>query len=350
MEDLKYKISVFKGAAIDQYEEPARPTNAEREGSNGVVSWGNDNKWPDYVKSLYDDVPTLHSIIDSCVNYICGDEMTYSATNINDNHRETLEDIIKWIALDYMLYGCFALNIIKNRLGDVTDIYYINVANIRSNKYNTEFYYADGWKSYRTKYVTYKAYDDDPENANSIFFYKNEHNSTYGSPLFSSCITACELERKIDRFHINAIDNGFTGNYLINFNNGQPTPQQQEEIEDNVYEKFTGPENAGRPILCFNNNKDSETTIQRIETEDFGEKYNTLAKRSQQSIFTAFHMSPILCGIEQDNIGFNSQEYSEAFELFNKTQIRPIQNMLERCFEKINVRLEIEEFKIDFAN
>jgi hypothetical protein len=139
----------------------------------------------------------------------------------------------------------------------------------------------------------------------------------------------------VDDYHLNAINNGFVASVVINFNNGQPESKIMEEIEDNFTEKFSGHENAGR--LCFSWNKDKEhaTTIDTLSVEDFGEKYQSLAKHSRQQIFTAFRANPNLFGIPTESLGFSQEEYESAFRLYNRTQIRPVQRLIADTYDKI---------------
>lgn len=102
-----------------------------------------------------------------------------------------------------------------------------------------------------------------------------------------------------------------------------------------VYDKFCGVENSGRPMLSFNSNKDSETTVTKIEADQFIDKYNTLAERSQQEIFTSFRATPNLFGIPTKTTGFSEQEYNEAYKLYNRTVIYPIQKKIKIAMNKI---------------
>jgi hypothetical protein len=222
-------------------------------------------------------------------------------------------------------------------LGRVAEIYYLDFRNIRSDKKNEQFYYSEDWgKSFgRVKYLEYPRFDPESSEPSSIFYYKNIYNQVYPSPLYAASVKACEIEKSINEYHLNSINNAFMGSYIINFNNGKPTDQQKEEIEKNVNEKFGGYQNAGRIVMSFNDNKDSETTISKIESEDFGEKYESLAKRSRQEIFTAFRAIPALFGIMTETTGFSEQEFTEAFKLYNRTQIKPVQSIIQRAFNLI---------------
>ncbi len=57
---------------------------------------------------------------------------------------------------------------------------------------------------------------------------------------------------QVANFHNNNLRNNFWGGYLINFNNGIPTPEEQGDIERQIKRKFSGTDNAGRFVVTFN--------------------------------------------------------------------------------------------------
>ena len=155
----------------------------------------------------------------------------------------------------------------------------------------------------------------------------------------------------ISQFHYNDLQNGFAASYIVNFNSGKPTDEQKAEIENNFYNKFCGPMNSSRPMLSFNNTKEHETTITKIESTDFDKKYESLINYVNQDIFTAFRCSPILFGVDQEKTGFNANEYMETFKIFNKTMIEPRQKIISETFDKIfevENCIQIKPFAINF--
>ena len=319
------------------------------------VSWGEMNNYPDYIEDLYQNVSTLHSIIDGTSDYVFGDNVECNIINFKDRinrNGETIQDLIYWISKDIVKFNGFAINIIKNKLGTPAEIYYLDFKRVRSNKEGTKFYYSTDWgKSFgRVKYIEYDSYLNPDAGANTIFYLKNDKNKIYPTPPFAAAVIACEIEKKMNEYHLSNISNSFSSNYIINFNSGRPSDEIQEEIEMEVYDKFCGPENSGRPMLSFNNNKDAETTITKIEADSFIDKYNALIERTQQEMFTAFRATPNLFGIPTKTTGFNMQEYSEAFKLYNKTVIEPFQKRIIRAFDRIfntNNAIVINPFKMD---
>lgn len=303
------------------------------------ISWGDNNSYPDYLENLYQKVATLHTIIDGTTDYIAGDNVQTSVENFVDRANskgDTLEDIVKWAAADLVKYNGFALNIIRNKLGTIAEIYYLDFRRVRSNEDGSRLYYSTDWtKSYgRVKYTEYENFCRS-EKPSTIFYYKNDINKVYPTPMYAAAVIACEIEKQLNEYHLNNIVNGFSSNYIINFNSGMPSDELKLEIEDEVYDKFCGSENAGRPMLCFNDTKDNETTVTKIDADSFIDKYNSLAHRTRQEIFTSFRATPNLFGLPTETTGFSEQEYNEAYKLFNKTVIKPMQKKIIKAFDKI---------------
>lgn len=342
-------------AAIDPYVESNIVSAREKRlPGKDMVEWGDNNLYPDYLLDLYRNVATLKSIIDGCVDYIVGDginiqPLRQGMDGVMNTKGDTIVEQVSDIAKDYEMYGGFALQVIRGRDGLPSEIYHIDMRHLRMNKECDVFYYCEDWKRRGVKNViVYPKYLADlPEkwnvltdeernlHASSILFVKDVRTQTYPSPKYAASVKSCEIERCIDDFHLNAINNGFTGSYIINFNNGVPAPEIQEEIEENFNEKFAGHQNAGRIGFSWNENRTTATTIEQVQVQDFGEKYKSLETSSRQRIFTAFKANPNLFGIPTENLGFSSEEYESAFRLFNRTQIRPIQRKIADAYDKI---------------
>ena len=329
-------------SALNPYLQDNKVENVEKEISGkDFISWGNDNQYPDYLFSLYTDCATLQSIVNGTADFICGNSITCNSTRfekIVNKNGETISDIIQRISTDYLIFGGFALQVIRNAVGEITEIYWIDFTKLRSNKKNEVFFYSEDWcKSYgRVKYIIYPKFNPDDSNPTSIFYYKgNKTRTTYPVPIYNAANTSCELEKKINEFHLNEISNNFLTSKIINFNSGVPDDDLKNEIERNLNEKFAGSENAGRILISFNNNKDSETTVTDLPMDDFAERYNALQARCREQIFLAFRAQPIIFGLQKENNGFSQDEYLQAFALYNRTVVQPIQQTIIKSFDKI---------------
>lgn len=359
-------------AAIDRYIDTdiVQPTEKEIRGKD-LVEWGTGNRYPDYLLELYNNVPTLRAIVNGNIDFIAGDDVSilplpgeYAPGVMNrrgDNVREQVKDAAK----DYEIYGGFALQVIRNFSGDVVEIYYIDIRFLRMNKECNVFYYCEDWsRMHRKDCIVYPAFIPDLDwqsltdeerarNASSILFVKNVHTQVYPAPLYAASVKACEIERCIDDYHLNSINNGFVSSLIVNFNNGIPDDMIKEEIEDAFNEKFSGHQNAGRIMFSWNKNKESATDIVEPKIEDFGDRYKALSEHSRQQIFTAFRANPNLFGIPTEGNGFANEQYAESFKLYNRTQIQPVQKMIAQAYDKIYGQpgvLTITPFSMDGNN
>lgn len=329
-------------AAINKEWEELIPQQTEVEGVKDYVLYGKDNNYPNYLYGLFNDVSTLKTIIEGTADYVVGDEVK---TNIKgfefeiNTKGDTMRELIRLCARDYLLYGGFAIQVIRNKVGDIRELYYMDFRYLRSSKKNDVFYYSEDFtKKYvrNSKTVVYPKYV--PENKGipaSILYVTNEKSKTYPTPRYSGSIKACEMERAIDTYHLSSIENGFGGSYIINFLNGIPTDEVKAEIEKNVNEKFCGASNAGRVLINFANGRDNATTLDKLDVEDFGEKYESAAERAKTQIFIAFRAIPQLFGDMSAATGFSSQEFTESFKVFNRTVVKSISDTIIDSFDKI---------------
>lgn len=339
--------------ALDPYVERniILPTETLLRGKD-MVEWGDGNAYPDYILELYNNVTTLRSIINGTVDFICGDEISIYSWNpalkagTVNARGDSVRDQVRNVAKDYETYGGFALQVIRDFFGRVSEIYHLDMRFVRMNKEGDVFYYCENWaKPGKKDVVRYPAFRADLDwekldeeernrNASSVLFVKSVDTQVYPAPVFAAAVKACEIERGIDEYHLNALDNSFVSSMIVNFNNGIPTDQEKAEIAADFDDKFSGKENAGRIVFSWNKSKDNATTFEYPKVEDFGDRYKALAEHSRQQIYTAFSATPNLFGLPTST-GFNSEEYAESFKLYNRTHVVPVQTLICNAYAAI---------------
>lgn len=360
-------------AALDPYIESniVSPKETQVHGKD-FIEWGDNNLYPDYLLSLNETVPTLRSIVNGTVDFIVGDDVSIlplhpGFENGQMNGRgDTIAEQVEDLARDYEMYGGFALQIIRGRDGSVAEVYHLPIRFLRANKECDVFYYCEDWQKRGKKdTIVYPAFipglkdkwfelDEETRNrhASSVLYVKTDHTHTYPVPVYAASVKACETERLISDYHLNAISTGFCPSVIINFNNGIPSDQMKEEIERDVNDKFGGSSNAGRIMLSWNPNKESATTFETPNITDFGEKYKALSETSRERIFTAFRAYPNIFGLSTAT-GFSIEEFDSAFKLYNRTAVRPVQRMIADAYDKIYNQkgvLNIVPFSLDGQN
>lgn len=348
-------------AALNPYVEELIPKPAESRLSGDIIRWGADNKYPDFLLGLYESSATLRTVIDGCVDYIAGDGVLFQGDPDAPVNRygDTGREIVRLLARDLKRCGGFALQVVRDKVGRIAEVYHLDLRYLRCNAEADVFYYNERWG--RRKPTTFPAFMpldemawarmDDKErdlHASSVYYYRDDRTHVYPTPCYVASIPAAVIERNIDDFHLNSLENGFAASAIINFYNGIPSDEQMEELEQKVDEKLSGHRNAARIMLNFADGKDNGAEITEFKVEDFGERYGALEKSSRQKIFTAFRAIPALFGINPENNGFSATEYAEAFRLFNRTQIQPCQQAILRAFSRIygSKVLEITPFSL----
>ena len=340
--------------AIDRYIESniVKATETKSRGGDRV-QWGDNNAYPDYLLSLYKDVATLGSIVNGCVDYVAGNDVALESElfpdGICNTKGQTAADIVRGAALDWFLFGGFAFEVIRGRNGRPAEIYNLGIEDIRTNEDCNVFYWSDSWAKGGRDKKTYPAYlpdlaekwttltpEEQDRHAASILYVKNTRKQVYPMPLYAQAVKDCEIERSIEEYFLNALENSFMASVFIQLCNGVPAnPEQKQEIIDDLNEMYAGKDNAGRMMVSFSPDRQHSAVIQELKSDDFGTQFQELAKRSRQQIFTSFRANPNLFGIPTDSLGFSSEEYESAFNLFNRTQIVPVQGRIVDAFERI---------------
>lgn len=319
---------------------------------NGYVEYGKDNNYPNYLWELYQNSSLMTSIINTMVDYTIGDGIIVNGndSNIVNRRNQTISDVVRLLVFDYCLYGGFAFQIIRNQFDTVCEINWVDFRHIRINEDETEVYYNNwGDKNNKKKPIKYERYNKDQKQSNSIFYYKGTlTRGVYPIPQYIGCIKSLEISTQIADFHLNQLINNFNPQLLVNFNNGIVSEDVMDEIEAKFEEKYQGTQNAGRIVFSFNNDTEHATTLERIPDDGFDSKYSALKQQIIDDIYMGFRINPVLLGYNTAS-GFSKIEFSEAFILYNRTTIKPLQQQLQRILEQIFDSVEIKPFTIEWG-
>ena len=331
MEDLKFSIISNEARVIPDIVEK-KMTGKE------YVGYGEDNKFPQYVWNLYLKSAVLQGIVNGTCDFVSGNGIVSNIPigKIVNDEGEELEDIIRKLTVDYGVFGGFCFQVIKDFNGNLKEIYWLDMQNVRLNEDGDKAYYCDKWGKYGEKAVEYEVWDPKKNQSNFVVYFKGHiSRGLYPIPRYIGALAAIETSTEIGKFHLNNILNNLSASAIINFNNGNPSDEDKKRIEKKLNEKFGGAGNAGNTMVVFNDNKDSAVTIERLSEDNFDKKFETLAKSTKEEIFIAHRATPALFGMKNEGNGFSKEEFLEAFELYNKTVVRPIQNDIKRVFDKL---------------
>lgn len=342
------KTSLILSVIDYQSYEPVLSEESVVKGSD-YVKWGKNNDYPNYIWDTYNNCATLQSVINGSSDYTFGNGIINNTGIDEENiHGDTIEDIVQKIVIDRWIFGGFALQVKYNTLGNIISIAYLDFRNCRTNEDCTEIYTSKKWNRWTSASENkFKAFNPETgaQDGVQIFYYKgSKTRSVYPLCEYNASLISAEIQIKTQNFHYEELLNNFTGSAIVNFNNGSPTEEIKRDTEERLNEKYSGSRNAGRILLSWNESKDKATTIERLQPDNLDTRYKDVEQSSRENIFVSMRANPILFGLPTST-GFADQNFSEAFELFNKTQIAPKQKEIERAFKKIFNKDNVIKFK-----
>lgn len=306
--------------------------------NRNYVNWGKDNKYPSFLKNLYYNSATLGSIVNGSVGYVLGDGITASedaakwAEKVN-RRNDTLYDIVNSLALDYMLYKGFAIQVIYSKLGTVAEIYALDFSKCRADEYHKKIYYfKKGCSLYSNKYEVYDAFGSkfNPEHPSQILYFTDGSRGVYPHPKWEGAIKDVLTEIEATRYSLNSIGNGLSARYILSMpSSSNLTKEQKELIEKGIKDKFTGTDTSSNFLLYFASGTE-ELKATAITSDDQNEKFVSIKKAARENIFTAFSAVPALFGLLTESKGFAQEEFRSAYKLYFATQIKPIQNKINK--------------------
>ena len=341
------KVSEFGFVNLSTYTSPEiKEVNGE-----DYIEYGSDNNYFQYLIDRYNGSPTNNAAINGISQAIYGKGLNATDANKKPNEYAQMislfkKNVVRKLCYDLKLMGQCAMQIIYSKdRKTIARIEHMPIETLRAEKCNDDgdipaYYYFKDWANIKRS--------DDPlripaygmSNENIEIYYVKPYKSGfyYYSPVdYQGGLQYAELEEEVSNFHLNNIMNGLAPSMLINFNNGTPNQEERQLIERKIAEKFSGSSNAGKFILAFNDNKESQAEITPVQLSDAHNQYQFLSEESQSKIQVSHRIvSPFLLGIRTSS-GFssNSDEIKTASLLMDNTVIRPFQELLIDSFDDI---------------
>ena len=241
------------------------------------IEYGTDdwrNLYPQFLIDLYYNSSTHAAIINGTAEMIAGEDLIAFDEDINleayvklkkfmrhANGKETLHQVIKKVAFDFKLQGAYAIHVIWNReRTEIAEIYHVPVERVRAGRPNElgqvdTYYISADWGNTRIhKPYPIAAFNTNDRTAASQLIYTGAYSPNmdiYHTPDYLAACNWALVDQRVAEFHLNNIENGFSGSYFISFANGVPTAEERRQIEQSLADKFTGAKNSGKFVLTF---------------------------------------------------------------------------------------------------
>jgi len=318
------KLEVLKLA-----KEYIRPEIKESPNKDWVMNGDNNQMYKDIIASYYGS-PTNSAIIDSYARYIYG-----LGFNIDQNFISKTD--ARKICFDMVLFGEASFEVTPKG-----NLYHIEKNKLLPNKAEDgeirAYWFSFDWDN-QQKYPPKRipTYGFGKKTENQVFVIKSNQVGQFyfGNPSYISALPYCEVESELANYYVNHIKNGMSFGHVINVNGGKPESEEDlNKFSRQIRNQLTGSTNAGKFLLSFNDNKESETTISALQVSDAHKQYDFLTQEAQNKICIAHKVvSGAILGITKST-GFSSNA-EEIETAFNETYLNVIQPTQENIIDAI---------------
>lgn len=321
------------------FEKQIEGSPVTKKNSLGWVNWGTKNNYPNLLLELYQNSPTHRAAINFGVQSIVGNGVDLEAMKLKDTevvpaYNTTWDDLIRSVALDYMLYGSYAIQVIMNNDKKTFSFYHIPLEKVRWAPFDedgniTGYYISNDWTSIGLNpplFIDALDFSDDDviEMAKPYLYVYRNYSPTqtyYTSPHYAAAIKSIQAEIEFVNYDLKSVINGFTPTGIITLPEVE-TDEQRQAILDNVQRMFQGSDNANSVMVTFRNSIEEKAAEYTPFATNNGNVnlYEASNNRSIDRILAAHNIpSRTLIGLTNQNTGFNSEGnfLEAAYNLYN---------------------------------
>ena len=315
------------------------------------IRYGSDNDYFQFLIDRFNGSPTNNAAITGISQAIYGKGLNATDSSRRPNEYAQMvslfkKDDVRKLCYDLKLMGQCAMQVIytKDRK-KIAKVEHFPIETLRAERANKDgeieaYYYFADWPNIKKSDTPLRipAFGTSKESIEILYVKPYKSGFYYYSPVdYQGALQYAELEEEVSNYHINNIRSGLSPSMLINFNNGTPNEQERQLIEQKIADKFAGTNNAGKFIIAFNDNKESQAEITPVQLSDAHNQYQFLSSECSLKIQVGHRIvSSFLLGIPTAT-GFssNADEIKVSSQLMDNTVIRPFQELLIDSFDII---------------
>ena len=328
------------GVFVTNFEKMIEGSAITRKNALGWVNWGIKNNYPNLLLDLYNQSPTHRACINFGVQSILGNGVDFDAMKLNGdevvpNYAQSWDDLIKNIALDYMLYGSYAIQIIMNKDKKTFSFWHMPLDKVRWSEYDEDgqilsYWICNDWTATGQfppfQIDAFDMRDEKIESGKPYLYVYRQYSPAmtyYTQPHYQAGIKSIQSEIEYVNYDLKTTVNNFVPSGMLVLNEVE-TDDERQAIINNVTRMFQGSENANSVMVTFRSNVDE----QKPEFVPFAANngnINLYASANERTVsrILASHQIPnaSLVGMpDVGNSGFASEadKLETAYQLYNK--------------------------------
>lgn len=337
-----------------QLSEYQTPKSIEQKNKDWVM-FGDTNNHFNYLIDRYNNSATNNAVINNIAKLVYGKGLKAKNAKLNPEMWARAvslfkKNAIKKAILDCKVTGNYAFQV-GFKSNEVVFIEHIPIQNLRAEKCNEKgiieaYYYSDNWEDIKKFPPTRIPAFGKGGDIQILWGGNYSIGQKYYSNIdYIGALPYTTLEEQIALYLINEVENGFSPSSVVNFNNGIPDKEAQEEISSKVKQTLTG-SSGKKVIVAFNNDETKKTTVDSIPLDNAPEHYSYLSEEAMRKIMLGHNVtSPLLFGIATTT-GFssNADELRNSFILFDNMVIKPFQTSIIESLKEI---LKVNDIHLD---
>lgn len=337
----KPKIVKNSGVFLTKFEKQIEGSAVTRKNSLGWVNWGAKNNYPNLLLNLYNQSPTHRAAVNFAMMSILGNGVDFEAMQLNGdevvpNYAQTWDEVIKALALDYILYGSYAIQVILNKDGKTYSYWHMPLDKVRWSEYDedgqiTKYWICNDW----TATGQYPPFEIDALDMKDewklekgkpyLYVYRTYSPAMtyYTQPHYQAALNAIQAEIEYCNYDLKNIVNGFTPAGVLTLPEVE-TDEERQAIIQNVTRMFQGSENANSVFITFRNNIEDKG-VEYTPFQSNKGSFNYYADANQRVINRILESHQIpnasLIGMpDLNNSGFSSEadKLEVSYQLYNK--------------------------------
>lgn len=330
------------GIFLTNFEKQIEGSAVTRKNALGWVNWGVKNNYPFLLLDLYNQSPTHRACINFGVQSILGNGVDFEQMQLNGdevapNYAHTWDDLIRCVALDFMLYGSYAIQIIMNKDRKTFSYWHMPLDKVRWSEYDedgqiTQYWICQDWTmtgQYPPFAIdAFDMRDDQTIDIGKPFLYVYRQYSPtmvyYTQPHYQAGIKSIQSEIEYVNFDLRTTVNNFIPSGMLVLNDVE-TDEQRQGIINNITKMFQGSENANSLMITFRNSVDENKPEFIPFSTSKGSNVDVYSEANKRTVsrILAAHQIPNASLVGMPDIGstgFASEadKLETAYQLYNK--------------------------------
>lgn len=337
------------------------------------IEFGEKNLFPQELIDINLKSSKNYSILKNIANMIKGNGFIETPENKtfleNPNAKDTIDDVLEKIVIDFVISGYFCLNIIWSKDGKkISKIKYIPFQKVRVAKQELEdesddesidnYWISNDWSDIKKnppEFINGYNPNNTKQRSQLLMVKRNTPGlEYYALPHYIGAINWVRLDHLVSDYHLQNAVNGYFPSMVMNIATGIPSDEKQRIIKKKLDEQFKGTKRAGSMILTFSEGKEQAPEIIPLNLSDSDKKFLEVEKLVLDNLLIAHNITnPQLVGIKTPGELGGTQELVESFNLLNINLINSFQKVIESNFTELyfyhingsNEKLVISELK-----